>query len=256
MLAEFARVLAPDGLLVISSPNRKRYSDDRLYQNPFHLHELYRDEFARLLDRHFPQQRWFHQTPVVASALWGEATGGGSEAWVGDGHHVAPMTPPDGMYYLVVAARDAAAMPAAGPALSLFTDRADSELVRAEANAREVMRLDALLRDRDAALDRQTGHIHHLEEIVHFRDRIIEERDRQLAAAQQRNSALQESLQEHDALLRTAQRQLAELELERRTQDAALEAQERVIAYRGSLRWWLQLPWVRAKRLWSRVARG
>src|SRR6185437_7090151 len=37
MLAEFARVLAPGGLLIISSPNKRLYSDARNYVNPFHL---------------------------------------------------------------------------------------------------------------------------------------------------------------------------------------------------------------------------
>jgi SAM-dependent methyltransferase len=243
MLAEFARVLTPDGLLVISSPNRKRYSDDRAYQNPFHLHELYRDEFARLLDASFPQRRWFHQTPVVASALWSDTTTGGScEAWVGDGHQVMPTPLPEAMYYVVVAARNAAALPHAVPVLSLFSDRADSELARAEANAREVLRLDALLRESNAARDRQTDHIRHLEDIVHFRDRIIEERGAQLAALNQSNSAMQETLREEEA--------------SHRAQDAALAAQERVIEYRGSLRWWLRLPWLRVRRLWSRWTGG
>ena len=40
MIAEFARVLAPGGLLILSSPNRPEYSDARAYVNPFHLHEL------------------------------------------------------------------------------------------------------------------------------------------------------------------------------------------------------------------------
>jgi SAM-dependent methyltransferase len=239
MLAEFARVLAPDGVLVISSPNRKRYSDDRGYANPFHLHEFYRDEFARLLDAGFPCRRWFHQAPLVASALWGEPIAGECEAWVGDGAGVTAMAPPEAMYYVVIAARTAAALPAPAPGLSLFTDRADSELLRAEANAREVMRLDALLRDRDAALDRQTGHVRHLEELVSAYDRVVAERDAQLAS-------LQQERQTQDAALAARTAELT-------VQEAALAAQERVIAYRGSLRWWLRLPWFRAKRAWSRA---
>src|SRR5438093_3677742 len=40
MLIEFARVLTPDGLLLMSSPNRRLYSDGRNYVNPHHLREL------------------------------------------------------------------------------------------------------------------------------------------------------------------------------------------------------------------------
>jgi SAM-dependent methyltransferase len=44
MLAELARVLRPDGLLVLSAPNPVEYSQARNHRNPFHLHELSRDE--------------------------------------------------------------------------------------------------------------------------------------------------------------------------------------------------------------------
>ena len=59
MLAEFARVLVPGGVLVISSPNRPEYSDARGYTNPFHLCELDREKLAQLLAPHFPEQRWY-----------------------------------------------------------------------------------------------------------------------------------------------------------------------------------------------------
>jgi hypothetical protein len=38
--------------------------------------------------------------------------------------------------------------------------------------------------------------------------------------------------------------------------EKAVAAQERIIGYRQSLRWWLALPWVRARMLWQRVARS
>src|SRR5262245_34826601 len=68
MLNEFSRVLAPRGLLLISSPNKRLYSEERDYRNPFHLHELYREELAQLLDAAFPHRRWFLQTRSYASA--------------------------------------------------------------------------------------------------------------------------------------------------------------------------------------------
>src|SRR5439155_1304161 len=79
---------------------------------------------------------------------------------------------PDALYFVVVAAHDEAALPADGAALSLLCDSAEREWRRIEEQAREVLRLDALLKDRDAALDRQTGHIRHLENLVTERDRI------------------------------------------------------------------------------------
>ena len=61
----------------------------------------------------------------------------------------------------------AAALPAAGPALSIFSDRDEAELARLDAQAAEVLRLDGLLKERDTALrPADTAHIRHLEELV------------------------------------------------------------------------------------------
>ena len=34
---------------------------------------------------------------------------------------------------------------------------------------------------------------------------------------------------------------------------AQVAAQERIIAYRESFRWWLTLPWLIARRVWRRI---
>lgn len=69
MLAELRRVLKPHGLLVISSPNKKVYSDDRNYTNEFHIKELYFDELNALLLRFFPAIKYFGQRFLTVSAL-------------------------------------------------------------------------------------------------------------------------------------------------------------------------------------------
>jgi SAM-dependent methyltransferase len=53
MMREIRRVLHPGGLLIISSPDRREYSDLPAHRNPYHVRELYRDEFERLLRSHF-----------------------------------------------------------------------------------------------------------------------------------------------------------------------------------------------------------
>jgi SAM-dependent methyltransferase len=45
LLNEVKRVLAPDGALIVSTPNKSAYSDEPQYKNPFHVSELYYDEF-------------------------------------------------------------------------------------------------------------------------------------------------------------------------------------------------------------------
>jgi len=45
MLAEVKRVLKPDGMAIISSPDKAIYTDKPEYHNSFHVKELYREEF-------------------------------------------------------------------------------------------------------------------------------------------------------------------------------------------------------------------
>jgi SAM-dependent methyltransferase len=289
LLAELARVLTPDGVLVISSPNRRRYSDGRDYRNPFHRHELYRDEFARLLADVLPAQRWFHQAPMVASALWSEHAAREVEAWSGDGRSVTAAAPPDAMYYVVVAAKHPAALPLAEPRMSVFVDRDDSEYKRIEATAKETLRLDALLKERDAACDHQTAHIQHLETLLAEHRRVVEARDALIAeyehnridnelaltTARAERSRAQSALAQMEAELSQARQSLArssaqlaqareeasdaqlkigELMAEQSRLDAGLDAQERLITYRQSFRWWLILPWMRMRLWWRRVS--
>ena len=290
MLREFARVLVPEGLLMLSSPNKRRYSDERSYRNPFHRHELYRDELVPLLDAAFPHRRWLHQQPAFASAIWGEGLTAGvesCEAWTGGVDAVAPTVAADGLYYVVVAAASAAALPAPGPRVSLFTDRDDTEQQRALRNAAEVLRLDGLLKERDAALDRQAAHVTHLEALVDERERIVEERDAQLLAVNAARASFEQSLAaahaarttleqgladartaleasrqaldeastilaRREADLASARGRMATLQQEQQSLAAALQAQERIIAYQHSLRGWLNAPWREVKRAWAR----
>src|SRR5438445_485510 len=105
MIADFARVLAPGGLIVLSSPNRPEYSDARSYTNPFHRRELDRDELGRLLDGAFPARRWYRQRRYFGSALWAEEDGWTFESFAADGQGSVPSTLPAALYFVVVAAR-------------------------------------------------------------------------------------------------------------------------------------------------------
>ncbi|MBD8555128.1 methyltransferase domain-containing protein [Rhizobium sp. CFBP 8762] len=68
-MSEFKRVLRPDGTLFISSPDKKNYSDLRDFRNPFHVRELYEEEFHNLLQRHFRQIHFFSQRIAFGSFL-------------------------------------------------------------------------------------------------------------------------------------------------------------------------------------------
>lgn len=53
MLSEIKRVLKKDGILIISTPDKKYYTDLRNFKNQFHVKELYKVEFENLLKRYF-----------------------------------------------------------------------------------------------------------------------------------------------------------------------------------------------------------
>lgn len=53
LLEEIRRVLRPDGLLAISTPNRTYYTEERKEVNPFHVREFNYDGFLLLLKRFF-----------------------------------------------------------------------------------------------------------------------------------------------------------------------------------------------------------
>jgi ubiquinone/menaquinone biosynthesis C-methylase UbiE len=70
MMAEIKRVLKPNGICIISTPDKLIYSDKKNYKNPFHIKELYKDEFKSLLSNHFPKvtllkQHFFSGSLVV-----------------------------------------------------------------------------------------------------------------------------------------------------------------------------------------------
>lgn len=72
LVAELARVIAPEGTVLISTPNKSVYTDARSYNNPFHRKEFYRDEFLALLRRHFGSVELVHQQVSAGSLILSE----------------------------------------------------------------------------------------------------------------------------------------------------------------------------------------
>jgi GT2 family glycosyltransferase/SAM-dependent methyltransferase len=89
VLSEVARLLGDDGILVISTPDRRMYGEARDEPNPFHERELTLDEFQELLGVNFPHvaswgQRTItgsHLNPLGTAATEGDV-GGGSEFFI------------------------------------------------------------------------------------------------------------------------------------------------------------------------------
>jgi SAM-dependent methyltransferase len=126
MLDGFARLLAPGGVLLVSTPDKRNYSDLPGFRNEHHVRELYRDEFEAMLDARFPQRRLYAHKLLFQSALWALDDGRDYAATVLD--DAAQLRsgldyPP--LYYIAVCSRGDDPLPEL-PALSLFGDAAES----------------------------------------------------------------------------------------------------------------------------------
>jgi 2-polyprenyl-3-methyl-5-hydroxy-6-metoxy-1,4-benzoquinol methylase len=69
LLEGIRRVLAPGGVALISTPDKQLYSDAKLMKNPFHVREMYREEFSELLSRVFSHLRIYEQLSYTGSAV-------------------------------------------------------------------------------------------------------------------------------------------------------------------------------------------
>lgn len=126
MLDGFARLLAPGGVLLISTPDKRTYTDLHGQANPHHVRELYRDEFETLLHSRFAHVRVYAQKLLFQSTLWALDTNDGAiQPLVQDGARIENGLSYPPLYYLAVCAQSAEALDGL-PALSLFGDAQES----------------------------------------------------------------------------------------------------------------------------------
>jgi len=251
-IAEIARVLRPGGVLLLSSPNKRLYSDAHDYHNEFHVRELYRNELEKLLRETFPYRSWLGQKLLFNSAIWPEnGDVAATEYLVGDGGQVAvghcPSVEP--MYYIVACSRNPSMLPAALNRLSLFSDAAETVYRDYVRQTRRVIELDRLLIDRerlvaerDDLLTLRTGQMEKLDALLIERTEQIAERDVLLALRTGQMEEREQMIAERDALLALRTGQMEERERMIAERDALLalrtgqmEEREQMIAERDAL---------------------
>jgi 2-polyprenyl-3-methyl-5-hydroxy-6-metoxy-1,4-benzoquinol methylase len=179
-LAEFARVLAPGGLLLISSPNRDVYGD----RNPFHVFEYTPEEFTAFIGERFAhhqlmvQENWI--TSMISTLENFHAT---ENANLSDLNltKTAGREPGEETYLVAIASQQPLPEKIAQTAVMTF----NTELLKWNQLWEEQ---DAYLRELQARLDSVSWDT--LREI----DRRLEKREVDLVAGEQRELALSERI--------------------------------------------------------------
>lgn len=73
MFQEIKRVLKPNGILIMSSPDKKYYSDLQK-NNPYHIKELYLEEFENLANTYFKNVKLYFQNCINGNSVIGDVT--------------------------------------------------------------------------------------------------------------------------------------------------------------------------------------
>ena len=155
LLAEFRRVLSPQGFLLLSTPDKAVYTDRMGNRNEFHVAELYRAEFESLLARHFGAHRLWGQKLGFQSSIWSLAPGQGVRHSQQIGESVATGEAPahEPVYLLAFCADEESNLPRADFTLSLFDDADETVYRHYHHEIRKNMAAGKLLAQRDRRID-------------------------------------------------------------------------------------------------------
>jgi ubiquinone/menaquinone biosynthesis C-methylase UbiE len=122
-LREVNRLLKPDGVFLISSPNRPEYTDKTGYKNEFHVKELDTEELRQQLIQHWPHQIWLAQRAAFHSMIWPIDTIA-RKAWAMNEKGESGF--PEPMYFIVFCAKSELALANIQAPLTLVADKENS----------------------------------------------------------------------------------------------------------------------------------
>jgi ubiquinone/menaquinone biosynthesis C-methylase UbiE len=113
MITEIKRVLKPDGVFIISTPDKYVYTDLKGVKNKFHVKELYKKEFVELIKRFFSNTTILNQKFITGSYIYNESsTTNSPKIWYsGNFNKVEQTVRPEGEYTIVIASNAALSIP-------------------------------------------------------------------------------------------------------------------------------------------------
>lgn len=123
MLDGFRSLLAPGGILLVSTPDKRVYSDLTGQVNEFHVRELYRAEFADMVARRFPAVRMLGHKLLFQSVIWDQERDGRWSATTNGAGSAGLAYDP--VYWIAACSTSAESLEAL-PSLDLFGDADES----------------------------------------------------------------------------------------------------------------------------------
>lgn len=155
LLREFRRVLKPEGLLILSSPDKAVYSDQEGFENEFHVRELYRDELEALIDEAFPASVLLGQKLMFHSVIWspGNVNRVQQQTLREQGSLAeGPLTAAP-VYFMALCAARAELIPDVSGRMWLFGDAEESVYAHYYHEIRKNMAAGQLLAEREAEVE-------------------------------------------------------------------------------------------------------
>ena len=201
MMNEIKRVLRSDGTLVLSSPNKREYSDIPNYSNPYHVKELYKDELEELLHDYFTNVVLSGQRILYGSGMFSDRGVHEYFTFKSEGEALTVNQGLPQSIYDIAIATDSQLPPVCN---SIFEqDIRDSDIVwywsnevairdkqLANLNETVVVERDAAAAERDAAAVERDAAVAERDAAVAERDAAVAERD--AAVAERRDAAVAE----------------------------------------------------------------
>lgn len=202
LLKEVRRLLKSDGVFIVSTPNKAIYHDESPEDNPFHVKELYFDEFRALLARYFQNIQFLGQRIHPSSSLWplAESNPNGfhefainrKEAgfeFIGSDKRVA-------LYFIAIASDSLSAL---HPSASVLIDESDGLLEEKDREReRQVRDREETIKSRDEALK--------------WRERQIDELTQALEWANNRAAAMEKTIASQQEGLQWRAQQVEDLD--------------------------------------------
>ncbi len=103
VIKELKRVLKNDGVLIISTPDKKNYSEKNNYSNPFHLIELYENDFKELIQTNFNYSTFYKQSKALASIITSDTESPLTHSYTGNFNWIEKKEIIEPLYWIAIA---------------------------------------------------------------------------------------------------------------------------------------------------------